>query len=444
MKMDGRIVSKYKKTQKFVINSSGVLVILFALLASCSKDPDNLGRDLLPSSDSLFVKIDSSTFIKSYSITGKRILSSANEFYILGSMRDSIFGDSKAGLLTRYHPTLLISADSIRNVDSLILYLAPSGFYGDSLFPMTLHVFELNDTMQVDSNYFSDINPLEYYDPAIELASYNYTANDTLLRIKITDSAILDKFETMPDSIFKDKDDFEDKFYGLYLSVDQVNEKGSYSYFNLANSDNRLTMYYNGHLVGDTMDISYAYEMAFTSIVAKANVFTHNYTGFPVASNLDLAEAGDTSMYVEGLAGVSGRLSFPQLDDWRNKGLISINKAELILPVDSMVFPALSKDDYPSNLLLFSVGEDEEYDYLYDYRIDNASKYFDGAYHADINSYVFNIGFHLQSFINHKIENMDFVVVNRQSNSSARRVILKGATAEKSPVILKVTYTELY
>lgn len=444
MKMDCVTVLGYKKIQKWIINSSGVLIVLLALLSSCAKDPDNLGRDLLPSSDSIIVKIDSTTSIKSHSITGKRILSSANEFYILGSMRDSIFGNSRAGLLTQFHPTLLISADSIRTVDSLILYLSSAGFYGDSLSPLTLHVFELNASMQLDSNYFSDINPLEYYDPAKEIASCNYVADSTILRIKITDSSILDKFESMPDSIFKDRTDFAGKFYGLYLSVDQTSEKGSFSYFNMSNSDTRLTMYYNGDQLGDT--ISYAYEMSFTSIAAKANVFTHDYAGFPVATNLDLVEAGDTSIYVEGLAGVSGRISFPELDEWRNKGLISINKAELILPVDSMVYPELSKDDYPSNLLLFSVKENEEYAYLYDYRIDNSSgsAYFDGTYHANLNAYVFNIGFHLQSYISGKIDNSDLVIVNRQSNSSARRVILKGATAEKSPIKLKVTYTELF
>ncbi len=431
-----------KKIIKRSIFSSGIVISLFIILNSCAKDPDNLGRDLLPSSDSIRVKIDSSTFVKSYTITGKRILSSSSEFYVLGSMKDSIFGYGRASLLTQFHPSILVSTDSIRTVDSLILYLSPANHYGDSLYSMTLRVYELNEKMRIDTNYFSDINPLEYYDPSSELANYTYTARDSIIRVKITDPAFINKFETMPDSIFKDKTDFAEKFYGLFLSADQVTEKGSYTYLNMSNSKTRLTMYYNGHENGDT--ISYGYEMSFTSLAAKANVFTHDYAGFPIAANLDLAESGDTLMYIEGIAGSSGRISFPQLDEWKGKGLISINKAELILPVDSLVFPSLSKDNYPLNLLLFSLGTDDVYDYLYDYRIDNTSTYFDGSYNRLLNAYVFNIGLHLQSYISGKIKNSDLVIVSRKSNSAANRVILKGATAEKSPVKLKVTYTELF
>jgi hypothetical protein len=418
--------------------SFGIIFSLFFIINGCAKDPDTLGRDLLPSSDDIVVKTDSSTLISSYTITGKRILSSANELYILGSMNDSIFGNTTAGILTQFHPKLLASADSIRTVDSLILYLSPTGKYGDSLSAMTLRVFELNQKMVYDTNYFSDINPSEYYNSSSELANGSFTAGDSIIRLKISDPDFISKFETMPDSVFKDYDDFSEHFYGLYLSVDQVTEKGGFAYLNMSSLDSRLTMFYNG----DTL--SYGYEMGFTSIVAKANVFSHNYAGFPVAAYLDSPDAKDTLMFVEGLAGTSGRISFPELDDWKLKGLITINKAELILPVDTMFYPNLSDEDFPPKLLLFSLGVDENYDYLYDYRIDQAGTYYDGSYNEAKNAYVFNIGLHLQSFISGKIENSEMILVSRKSNSAADRVILKGATSLVSPVKLKVIYTELF
>ena len=417
---------------------SGIIISFILFFIACAKDPDNLGRDLLPSSDDINVKVDSTTLISAYTITGKQILSSANELYILGSLKDSIFGYGSASLLTQFHPAILMSADSARTVDSLILFISPAGNYGDTLSQMTMRIFELNQPLQLDTNYFSNINPAEYYTPAAELASGTFTPNDTLIRIKITNTDFLNKFEATPDSVFKDLSDFRDRFYGLYISVDQVTEKGGYSYLNMSSLDSRLTMYYNG----DTL--SHSYEMAFTTLAAKANVFTHDYTGFPVSGTLDSPDSKDTVMYVEGLAGTSSRISFPELEDWKLKGLITINKAELILPVDTLLYPSLSKNNFPPKLLLFSLGEDESYEYLYDYRIDQSGTYYDGNYDNTKNAYVFNIALHLQSYLSGKIENSDMILVSRKSNSAANRVILKSPTAKKSPMKLKVIYTELF
>jgi hypothetical protein len=436
-------VSGWKKIISRYLLISGVIFSLYIILFACAKDPDNLGRDLLPSSDNINVKIDSATHITSYTISGKKLLSSANEFYALGSMKDSIFGFSTASILTQFHPSLL-STDTIQKVDSLVLYLSPNDtlvgyYYGDTLSQMTLRIFALNQKMSLDTNYYSDIVPSEFCDITSELAHTIFTADDTLIRIKIEDPAFLNKFSAAPDSTFSKLAKFMDQFYGLFLGVDQISDKGGYTYFNMSNIDSRLTMYYNGN---DTM--SYGYEMAFTStLAAHANVFTHDYTGFPVAKNLNLPEQ-DSLIFIEGLAGTSGRIAFPDLDSWKLKGLIAINKAELILPVDNVLYPYITEDNYPPKLLLFSLGADEGYNYMYDYRIDQAGTYFDGNYNKVLNAYVFNIGLQLQSYISGKIDNSDLILVSRKSNSAANRVILKGAAALSSPIKLKVIYTELF
>jgi hypothetical protein len=441
MSIFGNLVAGWKKIVIQYLFISGSAISLFLMLYACAKDPDNLGRNLLPSSDSIYIRIDSSTRITSYTISGKRVLSSANEFYSLGSAKDSIFGFSSASILTQMHPVWL-SNDTILTIDSLVLYLTPNDtlagyYYGDTLSQMTLRIFELNQKMRIDTSYYSDINPAEYYNITSELAHTAFTPDDTLIRVKINDPGILNKFATAPDSTFSKLEKFLDQFYGLFLSVDQVTDKGGYTYFNMSNADSRLTLYYNGN-----DSLSTGYEMAFTSsLAAHANVFTHDYTGFPVAKNLNLPEQ-DTLIFIEGLAGTSGRISFPELGEWRSKGLIAINRAELVLPVDNLMYPSITQENYPPQLMLLSVGAEDAYDFIYDYRIDEAGTYFDGSFDKIQNAYVFNIGLHLQSYISGKIENSDLVIVSRKTNSAANRVILKGATSLNSPVKLKVIYTE--
>ncbi len=427
-----------KKIRSNILFGFGILAGLIAVLTGCTKDPDNIGKDLLPSSDSIIVKIDSSTLISSYTITGKRVLSSSNELYVLGSQKDSIFGYSKASILTEYHPALLISADSVRRVDSLVLYLSAPTHYGDTLGSLTLRMYELSQQLNYDSSYYSDMDPSEYFDPSKEIASTSFTAKDSLIRVKITNPEFISKFENLPDSVFKDYVDFANTFYGMYLTVDQASGQGFYSYLNMSSSYTRMIMYYNG----DT--VSSVYEMGFTSIAAKANAFSHDYTGFKVAENLNTPDSKDTLIYIDGLAGVSGRISFPEFEDWKLKGMITINKAELILPVDTLLYPGLSSDKFPPKLLLFYLVNDTTYDYLYDYRIDQGGTYFDGVYDSDLKAYKFNIALHMQSFLSGKIENKDLIIVSRKSNNSANRVVLKGGNFAGSPVKLKVIYTELY
>ncbi len=437
MSMFWNPLAGWKEIVKRIAFSSGVLFSLIFLINACAKDPDNLGRDLLPSSDDIYVKTDSSTVISSYTISGKRILTSANELYVLGSQKDSIFGYSNASILTQFHPKLLISIDSLRSADSLVLYLSPANFFGDSLNEMTLRVHELNQKMTYDSSYFSDINPSEYYSNTSELAHTTFALGDSIIRVKIEDPEFLSKFESLPDSVFRDREDFEEEFYGMHISVDPVSEKGGFVYLNMSSLDSKLTFYYNGDTISKT------YDLAFTTLVAKANAFTHEYSGFPIETNLNVPNS-DSLIYIDGLAGSSGHISFPDLEAWKSKGMITINKAELIFPVDTIMYPSLFEENYPPNLLLFALEEDGTYTYLYDYRIDQTGSYFDGSYDESQHAYVFNIGLHLQSFISGKIENSDLVLVSRRSNSAANKVILKGESANSSSFRLKIIYTELF
>jgi hypothetical protein len=410
--------------------------LVFSLF-SCQKDPDSIGRNLLPGSDNIYVYVDSSTQINSYTISGKRLITSGNELYALGSLKDSIFGFSSASILTQFHPRILLSADSLRKVDSLVLTLSSANYYGDSLQEMVVHVYELTQYLEIDTNYFSDINPLEYFDYSDEIATATYHLGDSLIRVKIEDPDFISIFENLPDSVFKDRLDFAEVFKGFYFAVDDVNERGGYNYLNLSSGNTLLIMYYNG----DT--ISYGYEMGFTSIAAKANVFRHDYSGFPIESRLNFPDSDDTLIYIEGLGGTSGRLSFPAIDDWKAKGPLTINKAELILPVDTVYYPGLTDEAYPPKLLLLVVDSSDTYDYLYDYRIDEGGSYFNGSYDKTRNAYIFNIGLHLQSYLSGSINNFDMVVVSRGSYSSANRVILKSPGSQTSPLKLKVIYTDL-
>jgi len=94
-------------------------------------------------------------------------------------------------ILTQFHPSYL-TTDSIEKIDSLVLYLAPNDtidhiFIGDSASQMTLRIYELNQKLIIDSTYYSDLDPSEYYDNAAELPLAPFHLTTPLIRVRITD-----------------------------------------------------------------------------------------------------------------------------------------------------------------------------------------------------------------------------------------------------------------
>ena len=439
---------KKKITRFFFI--SGIICSLFFIAIACAKEPDNLGRNILPSSDSIRVKFDTLTQVTTSTIEGRKIRTSLNTYFALGSMKDSIFGLSTASIMAQYFP-LWPSTDTIISIDSLVLILAPcdslidDGYlFGDTLSEMTLRIYELNDSITGDTSYYSDINTDEYYDLSKELGNATFTAKDTLIRVKIGDPDFINKFLTSPDTTFKDLDLFAERFYGLLMKVDPVTDKGGYTYLNLTNEATALKLYVKG------IDTSYVYPMSFSNLytpfyVAHVNALYHDYNGFRAGQYWDMQDK-DSLIFIDGFAGTNGKIIFPSLEEWRVKGPIAINKAELILPVDNILYPSLAEGHYPPKLVLVSVGENGVFEAVYDDLVDNISTkpYFKGQYDKALNAYIFNVGLHLQSYVSGKIENTELVLISEFKNPIANHVILKGGTSDTSPVKLKVTYTELF
>jgi hypothetical protein len=408
-------------------------------LTGCKEDSNILGRDILPSGDDLLVKIDSSVVISAYTITGKHIITTANNYYPIGSLRDSIFGFSTAGIVAQFAPVSLLPPSSIINIDSMILTLGKTSAYGDSLTSQTVRVYEMNEKLYWDSSYYSDYNISGKYFPT-ELGSANFAPKDTVIRISLTNYDYINQFIGQPDSVFEKEVNFLNVFKGYYIKPDSVSQGGGFASISSKSVNTRLDMYYNG---GSTGGASSLYTMYFDSYTAKFNVYNHYYTGFPVSKNLNVQGSNDSVLFVEGLAGVSIRLSFPQLNTFLQSKTkkYAINKASLIVPVENLALGNVPESNYPVRLMLFQLKNNGDYNYVYDFKINEA--YFNGTYNKAKKAFVFNIGLHLQSYLSGKIENSDLILVSYSSNESPKRAVLGGAGGIKSKIKLMVTYTEL-
>ena len=410
-------------------------------ISGCKEDPSILGRDLLPPGDAMTVRIDSSMVISAHTITGKNIITTSNNYFPIGSMKDSVFGFASAGIVSHYIPVSLLTAPStIINVDSIVLTLGIAGSYGDSVSSQTVRVYDLNEKLRWDTLYYSDYDVSGKYS-LDELGSASFTPQDSIITILLTNGDYQFSFIGNVDSIYENALNFVNKFEGLYIRTDNVTAGGGFTLIDLNSVSTSLDMYYNGISTGVASE---KYTMYFASKTSRFNVYEHDYTSYPVSRNLDVEGSNDSVLFIEGLAGVSVKLKFPQIDTFLQNKKVAINKATLIVPVESISFGNIPESNYPDRLMLFQVKENGDYNYVYDFRLNDP--YFGGTYDKVKKAFVFNLGLHLQSYLNPLNTNKpisDLVMVSYASNDSPNRVVLKGVGGTSSKIKLLVTYTEI-
>ncbi len=429
MKISTSSFSAYKTLRFFKVFLSVVVTVLLVSLDGCQEDPSILGRDILPSEDNFYVKIDSSVVINAYTITGKNVVTSLNQYLPIGSLKDSIFGFSTAGMVAQYLPISPTPPNSIVSIDSFLITLNITRAYGDTLTPQTVRIYGITETLPTDTLYYSDFDVNGKYD-LDELGSSVFSPDDSTIKIRITNENYLNRFFVLPDSVYERITNFTQEFKGFYIRTDNVTEGGGYAIINPYVDGSKIEMYYNGSL---------KYSMYFSPYVPVFSVFTNDYENYPVSNHLDQPGLNDSILFIEGLAGVSVRLSFPQLDTFLNNKRVAINKATLIIPADFKT-ANISENNFPSKLMLFRLSDNGEYNYLYDYKI--SSSYYDGTYYKSKKAFIINIGLHLQNYLDRKIENSDLILVSYSSSESPERLIIKGTGSLKPKIMLQVTYTE--
>ncbi len=424
---------------------SGVIIFFTA----CTENPTFLGRDLLPDSDNITIKFDSLTQIKAWTTLGRIEDTRFNSKAMVGSMRDNVFGFTRAQFMAPIQNITYRSLETGREIDSLILILAVDTTFGDAI-SQTVRVFEVTTDLFGDSTYYSDADPTPFYNP-VELGSATFhPAIDKTIRIPITNQDFLNKFLTADDSIFVDPNDFGDVFKGLFINTDAVTgDGGSIATINIDDGSvaTAMRLYFKNdttRAVSDSLDA--VYTMVFSNTYVKGNFYTHDYAGSLASSGIDNQDAQDTLLFVSGMSGLNTRLSFPGIEKWLDSTNLVINKAELIIPTDTTF---INSGDFPDRLVLATVDKNGKFGLLLDELLDQSTGFdsktkvvFNGYYnYIRQNDYVFNISFQLQSYIDGAIDNMEFVLIADKNYQSPARTILKNSG--NSGIRLRIIYTDL-
>lgn len=410
-----------------ILISSAILIF-----AACKKNPSSIGLDIHPESDkvSAAVAVIDSTGLRAYTFSEDSLSTDERSIALLGCYNDPVFGLSSASFITQVRIlSFNVNFGTNAHVDSMKLVIDYQSYYGDTTSAQTFHIYEMENAIYPDSEYYSNFNPDKVISPSGLICSHSYypSPNDTALVVSLP-TIWAQKFIDAPSTVWQDNTNFLDFFKGLCFIADTNNPGAAIIYYNLLSTRTKLIMYYTNDSTSSTFSFS------INSNCARINLFRHNYS-FSQLSGLNDTVNIHSNLFIQGMSGTGVKLFLPGLETFKDSGIIVIAKAELVIPVntnyDASLYPV------PAKLLNVAVKSDNTYSFLPDYL--SGTAYFNGIY-DDINKeYRFNIGRYVQQLISGERTDYGLAILCSDNRISSNRTIINN-TGNPNGIRLELYY----
>jgi len=424
-----------------------VVVVAMALVAC--EEPEGIGLDVLPAGEEMPIAWVDTFTVYVRTVTDDSVsTSNLSGTYLIGDFQDPDFGRVQAQLYTQFHlPSSNIDFGTGATIDSIILNLAYTGSYGstDKLRGMQrFGVYRLAEDIYDSATYYSNVThefdptPIGVKEFRPDLFSNVYTGTDTLppsFRVRLDDA-----FGTsiLNSSNLASNEDFLTEFKGLVIRSDMPSFSdgfGAILYFNMISAASRLEVYY--HNFEDTLTLG----LVINEDCATHTSFDHDFPQAIVDAVQDSFNYQPDQVYIQSMAGLKMKVLIPHLRKLNDLGIVAINKAELVIPLDE---DFESEFGFPSRLQLTNVDSGGFPLYTID-QIYEGVDYFGGAYDSDNKQYVFNIARHLQNLLL-KPDETDYgmYVVNSGNAVNGRRAVFNGPVHPQDTtrrLHLRMTYT---
>jgi len=469
-------MEKLTKAKGFKSSHAATLFLIGALtiilISSCNTKNDSLGRDLLPPDDNIVVYYDTLYDISTFPVYSSKIMTAetygsvqSSRTFLLGSMKDSIFGSTKSEIVTQYDLYSAIDFGDTVVMDSIVLYLYISEVVGDSVEPFHIRVFETTDSISIDSAYYSNYDIAGKYntDPLID--EFIIPRSDSLYEFRITSAEFKDKLLNIEDytdlytedSIFTYNRYFKQVFTGLYITGEPVGNVNTFCKIHLANAYTRLGVHYTSENIDpDSTTGAAVYDWYYFTInestSQKFNIFKHDYTGTAFNKVVGNEDNESNVLYVQGLGGINTKLRFNNIETWKDSGIVAINSAYLTFEVLPEELSGIAIDDLPDQLYLVSQLRDSTYYPVYDYLTNSTGfggtleQIFKGNVFVSDSCYVyrFNIGLQYQAMIDGTSDNADLILqVYNQSTTPDFCKLWSAYANREGRMKLEVVYTKL-
>lgn len=278
----------------------------------------------------------------------------------IGFLKDPTFGNTEASIALNVSlPYGGYDFGTSPVLDSAVLVLNFGGqFYGDSTKTYSIDVHQLSSNLARETTFPS--NKVYPYNAALignktgrlyPATPYKVTdivagKPDTLrtvspqLRIRLDNNFIQNNIINAGVTALKTNENFFRHFGGFHIQLNKTASTGNggIAFVEFAGAKSELALYFkrtNATTTSaiDTVNVSFPIS---TNANIIAATISHDYAGTPVKTQLDNPNTQYPVTYVQPLAGVRSKISFPYLSKFSAAvGKAVINKAELVIDVSA-------------------------------------------------------------------------------------------------------------
>jgi hypothetical protein len=436
------------------------LLIATTILSCQKKNAGSIGLPLLPEEDLLSGLFTDSLTLITHTAKDDSLRTDDVTPVVIGSINDAELGITKSSFFTQIvHERDNPDFGKKPVLDSAVISLAyyNKQCYGDIKFQQQFEVYEITEDLYRDSVYYS--NKLSKYNAtpignvsivpnmkdSVKVYKDRYPAH---LRIKLSDKVFWEKFltDSLCKASYKNVESFQKKFKGLFIksSSNPSGKSGALLSIDPNSIYSKLTLFYKNESADS---LSYSYPIH--SYCTHYNYFAHDYTQATALTQQLTTSAAiqQSKVYVQPMASVRTKITFPKLTAMFGGQKVAINKAELVISVDQSATDSTYKP--ASKLLLATIDSSSKRPYVpIDYW--SGADYFNGKYDPIKKEYRFNIARYIQNVVNGNIPNKGLYVTSFAyrgngvmifSTEANRAVLIGGDKTQPKRMRLRVVYT---
>ena len=373
-----------------------LLIALVIFISACKKDWNELGSQLIIQEELKPISLDDQTL--ELSLVKEDSLSTLNRpTFFIGSINEAIYGQTQAGVYSELSlPSSNVNFGSFAQVDSLVLSLDVSGYYGDTLSPIFFRVNEMLESIETTTldqdgqDSTTSIYSSNQFEYDIEQLGekellFSPSINDEI-RIPMSLDLGQHFLDSDPEN-FINNEAFQAFFKGLYVSCDPSTTMGLLLELSVS-QNSKLSLYYH---TDETDSLSYDFEI--DNNADKMTYWHHTHS-----SDIELLIGAEniSTGFVQGSVGLRTYIDMPYLSTLKDSFFV-IHKAELILPYISTENDEIYTP--PAALGLAVVNSDGKLEVLNEDQNIQGSSYFDGSIDQVNKTYTFNIARYVQKVI---------------------------------------------
>lgn len=463
------------------------LALAIATLVSCDNTTDDIGITVIDNADKLAISTDTFS-VSTQSLLADSILSRSTTAY-LGKVRDPETGAYVTGdCMIQFHSleniafpkkdSIISKIDGKIVADSVEIKLFTTDYYGDTLAPMKMRVYEMGTPMSEGVNYYSNYDP--YKQGLIREDGLKIDKAYTIVNMNDAESArnnssYYDNIRILLDKSYTDKDGNQYNNYGSYIMNkyydDNSNFKNSYTFihnvvpgFYFKNTGGLGSMAY---VTKSQLNVYFRYtynDSIYTGVVSFAG--TEEVLQTTTISNdnntINKMVADNSCTYLKTPAGIFTEITLPVDEIKKGHENDFINSAKLSLTRINNSVESQYALGVPQNLLI--IPKADLYTFFEEAKLPDYKSSFIASYSSSSNGYTFG---NISGLINYMDENRNSddwnkaviipVSVSYYTNSSTNvsyvtgvvhdmslssTKLVKGTNGSDSPIKISVIYSK--